>query len=60
MEQLEFKFVTDEKRKRFQEALAYAEIHLQLAKDHKEFGFADVAYRQRVVDRIKSEISKLQ
>ncbi len=60
MEQLEFKFVTDEKRKDLEEKLSYAEIHLQAAKDNSAFGFPDVLYRQSIVKMLKKKLAELK
>jgi hypothetical protein len=59
MEQLSFQFIYDEERKKLERKLSYAECCLRMAKEFKQFSYADVAHRQRVVDRIKSEISEL-
>ncbi len=60
MEQLEFKFVTDEKRKMLESTLAVAQARLGFAIEHtRHFSFADVVHRERVVASIKKKLAEL-
>jgi hypothetical protein len=60
MEQLVFKFVTDEKRKRLEEVLKCEEANLKFAENFRDFSVVDVSHRKRVVAKIKKQIAELK
>ncbi len=60
MEQLVFKFVTDEERRRLEMSLRLAEENLVFVMDRRNgFSHADMQHRRIVVDRLKKKLAEL-